>query len=78
MGWMTRVQFPAGAIREIFLFTTMSRLAVGPTQPPIQSVPGVKKLEHKGDHSPPSRYNVKNVWSYASTPTKSPHGMMLN
>jgi hypothetical protein len=33
MGWAIGVRFPAGA--EIFPFTTMSRLGLGPTQPPI-------------------------------------------
>jgi hypothetical protein len=36
MGWMTGVQFLIGA--GIFLLTTMSTLALGPTQPPIQWV----------------------------------------
>jgi hypothetical protein len=58
----SRVQFPAGA--GIFLFTTMSRMALGPTQPPIQWVPGalslgVKRLEREADHSPPSSAKVK-------------------
>jgi hypothetical protein len=34
----SRVRFPAGA--RNFLFTTASRTALGPTQPPIQWVPG--------------------------------------
>jgi hypothetical protein len=42
-----------------FLFTTASRTALGPTQPPIQWVPGalsvgVKRPEREADHSPPS------------------------
>jgi len=42
----------------VFLFTTMSRMALGPTHPPIQLVPGalsleVKQLGHEADHSPP-------------------------
>jgi len=50
------------------LLTTMSRLALGPTQPPIQWVPGalsmgVKQPGHKADHSPLSSAEVKNVWS---------------
>jgi hypothetical protein len=43
----------------IFLFTTASRTAVGPTQPPIQRVPGslslgVKRPGSEADHSPPT------------------------
>jgi hypothetical protein len=34
----SRVRFPAGAL--IFLFTNASRTALGPTQAPIQWVPG--------------------------------------
>jgi hypothetical protein len=56
----------------IFLFTTMSRLALMPTQPPIQWVPGVlslgvKRPGREADHSPPSSAGVKNAWSYTST-----------
>jgi hypothetical protein len=49
---------------EIFLFTTESRKALGPTQPPIQWVPealslGVKRPRREADHSPPSRAEVE-------------------
>jgi hypothetical protein len=56
----------------IFIFTTaMSRTALGPTQPPIQWVPGalplgVKRPGREVDHSPPSSAEVKNEWSYTS------------
>jgi hypothetical protein len=48
----------------IFLFTTTSRMALGPTQPPIQWVPGalslgVKQLGIEADHSPLSSAEVK-------------------
>jgi hypothetical protein len=48
----------------IFLFTTVSRPTQGPTQPPIQWVPGilslgVKRPEREADHSPPSSSDVK-------------------
>jgi hypothetical protein len=57
----------------IFVFTTASRTALGPTQPPIQWVPavlslGVQRLGREAEHSPPSSAEVKNVWSYTSTP----------
>jgi hypothetical protein len=47
---------------EIFLFTTTSRMALEPAQPPIQWVPGavslgVKQLGYEADHSPP--YSAK-------------------
>jgi hypothetical protein len=48
----------------IFLFTTVSRMALGPTQPPIQGVPGVlslgvKQLGCEADHSPAPGAKVK-------------------
>jgi hypothetical protein len=48
-----------------FLLSTMSRLALGPTQPPIQCIPGVISLGekppgHDTDHSPPSSKKIKN------------------
>jgi hypothetical protein len=57
-----RVRFPAGL--GIFLFTTASRTALGPIQPPIQWVPGAVSLEvewpgREADHSPPSSAEVK-------------------
>jgi hypothetical protein len=47
----------------IFLFTTASRTALRPTQPPIQWVPGalslvVKRPVREADHSPPSSAEV--------------------
>jgi hypothetical protein len=48
----------------IFLFTTASKPALVPTQPPIQWVSGdvsleVKRPGREADHSPPSRAEVK-------------------
>jgi hypothetical protein len=56
-----------------FLFTTASRLTLGPTHPPIQWVAGALSLGlkwsgHEADHSSPSNAQVKNVWTYTSTP----------
>jgi hypothetical protein len=57
----------------IFLFTTASRTALGPIQPPIQWIPGALSLGIKwpwreADHSPPSSAEVKNAWSCTSNP----------
>jgi hypothetical protein len=48
----------------IFLFTTASRTALGPTQPPIQWAPGalflgVKRPGREAGHSPPSSAEVR-------------------
>jgi hypothetical protein len=48
----------------IFLFTTVSRPALEPTQPPIQWVPGalslgVKLPEREADHSHPHSAEIK-------------------
>jgi hypothetical protein len=67
----------------IFLFTMKSRLALEPTQLPIQWVPGalflaVKRPESEADHLPPSTAKVKNSWSYSLLPNMpSWHGAQL-
>jgi hypothetical protein len=55
---------PSGG-QEIFLFTVVSVPSLGPTQPPIQWVPGaltlgVKRHGLETDHSPSSSVDVKN------------------
>jgi hypothetical protein len=65
MGWtIGAIGFDSRRELGIFLFTTASRTALGPTQPPIQWVPGVLSLEVKrpgreADHSHPSSADVK-------------------
>jgi hypothetical protein len=57
----------------IHLFTTVSKMAVGPTQPPIQWVPGalslgVKRPGREADRSRPSSAEINNAWRYTSAP----------
>jgi hypothetical protein len=56
--------FDSRRVLVIFLFTTASRTALGPTQTPIQWIPGAlslgfKRLGREADHSPPSSAEVK-------------------
>jgi hypothetical protein len=53
---------------ENFLFSTSSRPALVPTQPPLEWVPGVKQPGHEADHSPPASAEAKKMWIYTSTP----------
>jgi hypothetical protein len=67
----------------IFLFTTASRTALGLTQPLIQWILGAPSLEVKrqrreANHSPHSSAEVKNVWSYTSTPLIRLRGVELS
>jgi hypothetical protein len=60
-----------------------SRSVLGPTQPPIQWVPGalslgVKRPGREVDHSPPSSAEVKNACSYTSTPPIRLLGVVLS
>jgi hypothetical protein len=65
LGWMIGViGFDFRQVLGIFLFTTASRMALGPTQPPIQWVPGalslgIKRPRREADHLPPSSAEVK-------------------
>jgi hypothetical protein len=73
MGWTIGVLgFDSRRGLGIFFFTTASRTALEPTQPPIQwepgAFPGIKRPGREADHSPPSNAEVKNAWSYTSTP----------
>jgi hypothetical protein len=64
-GWTIGIlEFDSRRGLGIFPFTTASRTALRPTQPPIQWVPGalsqgVKRPGRKADHSPPSSAEVK-------------------
>jgi hypothetical protein len=58
---------------ESTLFSTLSRLAQGPTQPPMEWVPGAlspgaKQPGREADHSPPASTEVKKTWIYTSSP----------
>jgi hypothetical protein len=54
------------AVQRIFPLTSVTRPALGPTQPPIQWVPGVlspwvkARPRRDADHSPPSSAEVVN------------------
>jgi hypothetical protein len=83
-GWTIGVlEFDSRRGLGIFLFTTAFRMALGPTQSPIQWVPvalslGVKRQGREDDHSSPSSVEVKNALSYTSTPLVRLHGVVLS
>jgi hypothetical protein len=58
------LEFDSRRCLGIFLFTTASRMVLGPIQPPIQWVPGalslgVEQPRREANHSPPSSAEVK-------------------
>jgi hypothetical protein len=71
--WAGRRWFDSRQVQGVFILVTASSLILGPSQPPIQRVPGalslvVRQPGREADHSPPASAKVKNVWSYTSTP----------
>jgi hypothetical protein len=74
--------FRQGEWWEFFLFATASRPILGPTQSPSQCVPGIltpglNRPEREADHTPPFSAELKNAWSFTSTPPVRPHGVVL-
>jgi hypothetical protein len=53
-------------VKNLLLFTS-PWLVLGPTEPPIQYVFGVKRPEREADHSSPTSAEVKKMWLYIST-----------
>jgi len=49
-----------------FNLQKISRLPLGPSQPPIQWTSGIKELAGEFENSPTSSAEVKNEWSYTS------------
>jgi hypothetical protein len=64
--------------QDIILWSTVSKSAMGYTQPPIQWVPGVKRPGHEDDHSPPFAAEVKNGGAIYPLPhTSSRRGALI-
>jgi hypothetical protein len=67
----------------IFLFDTVSRPAMGPTQHPMRWVPGalslgIKRPEHEAEYAPPSSAEVKEcVELHLHSPIRL-HGVVLS
>jgi hypothetical protein len=78
--WLVYGMYDRGSIpgrdKDVFLFSTESRPALRPTQPPIQWEPGtlllgVKRPVREADHSPPSSTEVKKTWAIPPLPSTS-------
>jgi hypothetical protein len=79
MDWKARVRFQPV---EDFLFSSVSRQALGHRQPPIHWVsgdllPGIKRQEREDNHSPPSSAEVKNCGAIPPLPINL-HNIVLN
>jgi hypothetical protein len=69
--WVGRPRFDSQQGQGIFLFRV--HMVLDLTQPPVRWVlgaltPGIKRLGCEADHWSPSSVDVKNAWSYTSTP----------
>jgi hypothetical protein len=66
-----------------FPFAIPSRSSPGLTHLPVQGVSkalisAVNRPEGEADHLPPSSAEVKNAWSYTSTPPVRFHDVVVN
>jgi hypothetical protein len=81
--WIRQSEFDSRKDWEFVFFAIVFRPSLGHAQTPFQLVPvvvspGLKRLEREADHSPPSSSEVKNAWSYTSTPSIRLHGVVLS
>jgi hypothetical protein len=54
-----------------------SKTALGPTHPPVQCIPWVRRPVGEADHPPPSSAEVKNSGNILSFPSRL-HGVVAN
>jgi hypothetical protein len=66
-GWLSGRNSSPGRVKN-FDFSISSRPNVGPTRPPVEYVPGVKRQGREADHSPSTNVVVKKTWIYTFTP----------
>jgi hypothetical protein len=71
--WLKRNRKLQYGVGKNFHFSMSSRQSLGPTQSPIQWVPGAlssgaKRPGREADHSPPTSAEFKKTWVYTSTP----------
>jgi len=76
VGWTIQGLNPNG--QEIFLFSKISRPPLGPTQPSVLWTQGFLPgggivASHEVNHQLPHSTNIKNEWSYTSTPPNCLH-----
>jgi hypothetical protein len=76
------VQFPAGVIDRIFSLRHRVKIKSGILPAPYRmgtrgSYPRVKRPGCETDQPHPSSTEVKNAWSYTSTPPIRPHGAVI-
>jgi hypothetical protein len=77
----SRIRFPAGAGNYALHHRVQNGSGSHPTSHPMGtggSFSGVKRPGSEADHSPPSSAEVKNAWSYTSTPPICLHGVVLS
>jgi hypothetical protein len=77
----SRVLFPAGAGNFSLHCCVQNGSGAHPASYPMDtrgSFPESKAAESEADHSPPSSTEVKNAWSYTSTPPVRLHGVVLS
>jgi hypothetical protein len=77
----SRVQFSAGAENFSLHHRVQRGSGAHPASYPMGTGTlslGVKRPRREADHSPPSSAEVKNEWSYTSTPPIRLHGVVLS